>query len=93
MTLLEFKEAKKHYRKIAKNYNLPAKIKKGKWTHDQVLRWWIKYTHTKEFKELYKGKILIFSFIKPPKISLPIGRRFLRCEEMEKCYFDIRNNS
>ena len=59
MTLLEFKEARKYYREIAKKHNLGAKIKKGKWTHDQVLRWWIKYTHTKEFKELYKGKIAV----------------------------------
>ena len=57
MTLLEFKEARKYYREIAKKHNLGAKIKKGKWTHAQVLRWWIKYTQTKEFKKLYKGKI------------------------------------
>lgn len=59
MTLLEFHKAKKYYREIAKDHNLPAKIQKGNWTHDQVLRWWIKYTHTKEFKELYKGKIAV----------------------------------
>ena len=59
MTLLEFKEARKYYREISKKHNLPAKIKKGKWTHDQVLRWWIKYTQTKEFKKLYKGHIAV----------------------------------
>ena len=51
MTLLEFHKAKKYYREIAKDHNLPAKIQKGKWTHDQVLRWWIKYTHTKDFTQ------------------------------------------
>ena len=59
MTLLEFKEAKKHYRKISKNHNLTAKIKKGNWTAVDVIIWWMKYTKSKEFKELYKGKIAV----------------------------------
>ena len=59
MTLLEFKEAKKYYQEIAKKHNLYAKIEKGNWDRQRLKRWWIKYTHTKEFKKLYKGKIAV----------------------------------